>query len=159
MRDDPAPAPIVPDPPGHSNPGPEQAAMNGTTKEVPPGFSRNLPSPEGEALGRELARLIGPEIARVRREHPDLPGPCNTCAFKLGSIPNRCLSTVADALKCVMEHEPFMCHERYEGCDPDGKGGDPEGERLVCMGWMAAVSAGEPDRKPVEMPWPYMSGE
>ncbi len=97
---------------------------------------RNRPSPEGRALGTELARFADIEVAKLG---VDLR--CGTCAFRAGTIPNGCLPTVGDALKCAMEQEPpFLCHER---------------PGLHCAGWAAMVRDGQP----VQMPYPFSDEE
>ena len=91
----------------------------------------NRPSPEGRALGKELARFADQEVAKIG---VDLR--CRTCAFRAGTIPNGCLPTVGDALKCAMEKHPFECHER---------------PGLDCAGWMAMSSTGQV----AQMPYPF----
>ncbi len=80
----------------------------------------NVPSSEGELAGAELARRT-----------VFLPGvdPCHDCAFVKGTVPNRCLPTVVDALECVVGGEPFYCHHHAA----DGGGPAPP-----CAGWVAA---------------------
>lgn len=75
---------------------------------IPPGKVRNLPSAEGRIAGAKISALCDDAerskiIARPR---------CTTCAFRLGTIPNACLATVMDALKCAVEGRPFLCHEK-----------------------------------------------
>jgi hypothetical protein len=67
---------------------------------------RNLPSPEGAALGAELARFV--ETAQAK--NPDAPALCSGCAFRRGSTANQCAPTLMDAVKCLLEGEPFYCH-------------------------------------------------
>jgi hypothetical protein len=105
------------------------------------GHVRNLPSPEGEALGAELARLTAAGM-----QGRDFPEPCRSCAFRAGTVPNRCLATVGDALKCVMEQVPFYCHEQVEG--------EPT---VLCRGYAAAMSTLPVDAAPVELPWDFSS--
>lgn len=89
----------------------------------------NQPSPEGEMLGKEVARMTAAPLAMFRETFPDEPGPCSECAFVAGTVPNRCLATVANALKCAVEREPFYCH----------KGLADDGEPLrLCAGYVAA---------------------
>jgi hypothetical protein len=98
----------------------------------------NRPTPEGRALGDELARLVEPEIARLLTEHGQADLRCSSCAFRLGTAPNGCAGTLMDALKCALEGHPFFCHM---------------GERPVCFGWVAAavwMGAGT-----VKAPWPW----
>jgi hypothetical protein len=109
-------------------------------------ITRNRPSLEGAALGAQLARLTVSSIDVFRRRHGEPPEMCRSCAFRAGTVPNRCLPTVGDALKCVMEIEPFSCHE---GLDDDG-----EPTRL-CQGWAIAVLALPEGVRPHEMPWDY----
>jgi hypothetical protein len=112
-------------------------------------MTRNLPSPEGGELGAELARLTDLQLERLRAQFPDLPGPCQSCAFRAGTVPNRCATTVMDALECVAEMVPFYCHEDL---GEDGKPGS------LCRGYAAAISALPGDAGPVEMPWDRSNG-
>jgi len=63
----------------------------------------NKPTRDGFELGFYLARFAdrAPQIAER----------CFTCAFRQGTDPNGCAPTLMTALKCVMEGEPFYCHE------------------------------------------------
>jgi hypothetical protein len=111
-------------------------------------LTRNMPSPEGAELGAHLARLTAPEIEAYRAKFPGWPGPCASCAFRAGTVPNRCAQTVMDAVKCVAEREPFYCHE------PAARG--PDGEPTdLCRGWVIATASLPPDAEGGEMPWPY----
>jgi hypothetical protein len=81
-------------------------------------------TPEGKALGFNLVRITEPTIAALVNEgEPDER--CKSCAFRLGTVPNGCIQTQGDALKCVVEGVPFMCHQH------DRKG-------WTCHGWYAA---------------------
>lgn len=97
----------------------------------------NLPTPEGILLGEQTARMTDGAEAQLRRSLTSLPERCETCAFRLGTLPNGCPTTQMDALKCVMEHVPFNCHERPG----------------VCSGWLIATKAGGPERH--EAWWPF----
>lgn len=77
----------------------------------------NVPSAEGAAAGAELARLGGHHA-----------GCCDSCAFRLGTLPNRCPQTVLDALECVATGAPFLCHQSGKPCE----------------GWKAARSQSNP---------------
>jgi hypothetical protein len=103
---------------------------------------RNTPCPTGRAMGEQLDRFYNEELARLGL--PDAR--CGTCAFRAGTHPNGCLTTVADALRCVVERGPsFNCHERA----------DPEtGSPLMCVGFMVLAHSGM-GKPPVEMPWPF----
>ena len=68
----------------------------------------NLPTEDGAALGREMARLFDAE--------KDAPERCHDCAFRLGTTPNQSAPTLMDALKCVMEGVPFNCHVEEKPC-------------------------------------------
>ena len=108
---------------GPAQPGQDRPATN---------LVRNRPSLEGRALGAELARFADVEIAKLGT---DLR--CRSCAFRAGTVPNGCLPTVGDALKCSMEGVPFWCHER---------------SHLHCAGWAALC---DPTKEPVLMPYPF----
>lgn len=93
----------------------------------------NLPTPEGAALGREVARLAEVE----EQTHPELPKRCADCAFRLGTPPNQCAGTLMDALKCAIEGETFYCHLGVP------EGGEP---KRVCGGYVlfrGSAKAGE----------------
>lgn len=95
-------------------------------------------SAEAAELGKRLERMAELGAEKLADQGLEIPEPCGTCAFRAGSIPSQCDDTVLDALKCVLESRPFLCHEPREG------------ERLVdraCYGWMRArafaVAAGD----------------
>lgn len=96
----------------------------------PVGGTPNAPTPEGEALGIEMARLTENARPAFEAAHPDAPPPCDECAFIKGTIPNRCPSTLMNALKCVMEGEPFYCHKGVTY---------PECPKRLCGGYQIAV--------------------
>lgn len=108
---------------------------------------RNLPSPEGRALGEHLARFADVEEEKWRKEMGLVPVRCQSCAYRKGSYPNGCLSTVANALKCTMEREPFYCHHGMKLKQDT----DLQQPKSVCAGWLLMHRA-EP---PVEAPWPF----
>lgn len=81
-------------------------------------------TPEGRAAGEQLVRLTEPAIEMLAAEgEPDER--CRSCAFRLGTVPNGCAQTQLDALKCVVENIPFMCHQA-------------DRKSLPCHGWFAA---------------------
>lgn len=90
------------------------------------GFSRNVPTELGRAAGRELARFADEAAAR---HGADVYPRCHDCAFRLGTDPNGCESTVMTAIKCAAERETFYCHVRR----PEG------GPPVLCAGWIAMV--------------------
>jgi len=98
----------------------------------------NRPTPEGRMLGTQLARLADEAEAESITRFPDTRVRCRTCAFRAGTIPNGCLATVMDALKCVMEDIQFSCHEHTS---------EP------CMGWMEA--ANRVSSNPLQTPWDF----
>jgi hypothetical protein len=105
----------------------------------------NLPTPQGEELGRELARITKKEL---ERQSPGTPPPCDECAFVRGTIPNGCPSTLMDAVKCIVEGEPFYCHksvkptERPRVSDIASMSVDSEPAHL-CRGFAALMGAQE----------------
>ncbi len=112
-------------------------------------MTRNTPTPEGREAGAELARLIATAAPEHYARFPDDPDLCKSCAFRAGTQPNGCPSTVMDALKCVMEMSPFMCHEQP---DPQAEDARP------CMGWAIAMCSLGPDARPVDAPWEFSGG-
>jgi hypothetical protein len=102
----------------------------------------NRPTPEGIAIGKELARLTDRAEEANREKFPNAKERCGTCAYRLGTIPNGCAETVMDALKCALEFRTFMCHETMV------KGQCTK----VCTGWLILCSA---SRGKVEAPWSY----
>lgn len=98
----------------------------------------NDPSPEGEALGAILSRWVdaemdGPRILRPR---------CSDCAFLRGTGTNKVAGTLMNALKCVIEKEPFYCH--VERGVSNGK---------LCAGWEALIDAKGPRGS---TPWDFI---
>lgn len=105
----------------------------------------NRPSPEGERIGANLARLTENGLAILRRRFPKHAEPCQSCAFRRGTVPNRCLPTVSDALKCVIEKRDFMCHQSKD-C------------RGICTGYLIAMSVTE-NHPPINAPWQFSHEE
>lgn len=75
---------------------------------MPPSVSEkiNLPDLVGALMGISIASGI------------DQDKVCESCAFRLGSIPNQCSSTVNDVFYCAEGDSDFMCHENI---GDDGK--------------------------------------
>jgi hypothetical protein len=65
----------------------------------------NLPTPDGIEAGSHLDRFCQVEIGKGKRDER-----CWDCAFRATAIPNGCVPTVMDAIKCLAEDEPFHCH-------------------------------------------------
>jgi len=99
---------------------------------------------EGQTMG-----AISTRMAEVGRRHLELlglanveapalrGGMCTTCACQAGSVPNGCLQTQMDFLKCVIEGKPFLCH-----APRDGK---------LCAGWVRARASIGIRPPPVEL--------
>lgn len=109
--------------------------------------NRNRVSPEGRALGEQIARLTEPWVQRLAAQgEPDER--CKSCAFRAGTVPNGCLQTQMDVLKAVIEHTPFLCHQHNR------KG-------MPCHGWFAAqvaIRANEKTKGPMPVttcPWEF----
>lgn len=103
---------------------------------------RNRRTPEGEELGRELARMCDESEPRARLLMPELPPRCASCAFREGPhVANGSPETLMDALKCVMEKKTFGCHE-------------PARDGQPCSGW-AMMSIRAADLEPVAVPWDF----
>lgn len=91
-------------------------------------------SPQGKAMGASAARLA--ELGRQRLQALGLDNVqaptlrdamCKTCACQPGSVPNGCLQTQMDFLKCAAEGIPFRCHSPHDG--------------RLCTGWVRARAA------------------
>jgi hypothetical protein len=94
----------------------------------------NVPTPEGQMLGAELARLTDIEEERLRERFLKLHPRCDDCALRLGTGPNGCVSTLMDVVKCVAESVPFYCHKGAR---------DGDAPKRLCAGF--AVLAGFAD--------------
>ena len=78
-------------------------------------------SPAGQLLGKvstKLAQIGQPIItsivgdAKIPNVRDDM---CASCACRDGTVPNGCLQTQIDFLKCVLEPRPFLCHAPKNG--------------------------------------------
>jgi len=81
----------------------------------------NEPSVEGAELGRRVAEACDEQEAHDAERFPDRIPRCNDCAARLGTLPNQCLSTIADLLKCAGESLPFYCHKGLKSDDDTPK--------------------------------------
>jgi hypothetical protein len=68
--------------------------------------------------------LAGVKIART-----PLANMCSTCAYRLGTIPNQCLPTVADTTYALENTVQFMCHDALDEDDEPAS---------LCVGFAAA---------------------
>lgn len=74
------------------------------------GYDHKRCSPEGIAAGRRLVKLIQPALDKLELQgEPDER--CNSCAFRVDTVPNGCMQTQADAWKAGIEGTPFLCHQ------------------------------------------------
>lgn len=101
-------------------------------------------TPEGIALGKELARLCDVAEVEERKKFPNHAERCQTCAFRAGTLPNGDPITLMDATKCIIEMVPFMCHQYFN------KDGSP---RDMCAGY--ALLLGRRNSKPGKTPWDF----
>lgn len=94
------------------------------------------PSAHGRVLGAELT-TIADAMAPL---HPDIPERCATCAFRHGTFPNGCASTLSEALNCVIgaDPSPFHCHHGLK---------DGEGPMRLCSGYLLVNGAPFADLK------------
>lgn len=84
----------------------------------------NRPTPDGIEAGQNMVRLLFPPHVVEKFER------CKSCAFRAGTIPNGCASTILTAIECVRTGERFYCHE-YK---------DEQGENSrLCGGWLQAT--------------------
>jgi hypothetical protein len=89
----------------------------------------NRPTTEGWALGKALAEMADDGEPTTRLAFPAHKPRCKSCAFTSGTLPNGCPETVLDAVGCIVEEIPFMCHQYF---DDDGNSSD------FCAGWLFA---------------------
>ncbi|WP_286554367.1 hypothetical protein [Variovorax sp. J22G40] len=114
-----------------------------TMPAVPAAYDHKRVTPEGRALGAELARLTETKVAEMAAAgEPDER--CKTCAFRAGTVPNGCPQTLMDAVKCIVEQQPFYCHVNTYA----------DGSESVCAGWLA-THWGAGDRPPGRVPWNF----
>lgn len=96
--------------------GPVKVPWEHPTPATPETGIRNVPTPEGRALGAELARMADAEEARFTALDPSIPPRCADCACRAGTRANGCGPSLMSLLKCVMEGTPFDCHLREGLC-------------------------------------------
>ena len=94
----------------------------------------NRPTPEGRALGAQMARLCDGELKGKDDAR------CGTCAFRAGDhLANNSAETLMTALQCAMERTPFWCHEAD----------------MPCAGWLTMRF---PAARTVTAPWDAVEG-
>jgi hypothetical protein len=99
-------------------------------------------TPESQQLGAMIASMADKASVQLAAQgEPDER--CVSCAFRAGTAPNQCGDTLLDAIKCVVEREPFFCHV---------KKGWP------CHGWFAAAVATKDMPKQIA-PFPFSHEE
>lgn len=89
-------------------------------------------TPAGKLLGKVSSRLakIGRQVIESIGADGKIPNVrddvCPSCACREGTVPNGCLQTQSDFLKCVSESppRPFLCHAPHNG--------------LICRGFIYA---------------------
>ena len=105
---------------------------------------RNRTTPEGQELGSHMARFCDEAEPRARLKAPDILPRCASCAFREGPhLANGSPETQMTALKCVLEGEPFRCHDVHR-----------EGD--ICSGWLMLHLGG--DGKTMTAPWDFVGG-
>lgn len=100
-------------------------------------------TPEGIAMGKQLARLCDVAEAEQRKRFPNQASRCQSCAFRAGTLPNGDPVTLMDAVKCLVEQVPFMCHQVFD------KAGNPT---EMCAGYAMMLSA---KAKRGSVPWEF----
>lgn len=87
----------------------------------------NEPSPEGAELGARVAAMCDEQEAHDADQFPNRMPRCIDCAARLGTLPNQCLPTLGDLLKCAGESIPFYCHK--------GLKSDEDQPKRLCTGF------------------------
>lgn len=101
------------------------------------GLRKNEPSEVGREFGSYLAAYTEAAIADMEGRGEQVPERCRSCAFRQGTYPNGCSETVATALNCVLNSEPFYCHQKV-----DKATGEPSD---YCAGYLIGIGALETD--------------
>ena len=103
---------------------------------------RNKPCELGKALGKNMAKFADHAEQEWREQMGFIPLRCLSCAFRAGTFANGCLTTQADANKCVLERIPFFCHHKSNGFV----------NLSICAGYL--LLAGK-ESEPVKVPWEF----
>ena len=92
-------------------------------------MAHNRVTKEGQQMGQNASRLSDLGFTRLQKmglHAVDAPrlrkDMCETCACRLGTVPNGCLQTQMDFLKSAVEGKPFFCHSPSNGS--------------LCTGWV-----------------------
>lgn len=110
-------------------------------KNAEPQFGPNRPCAQGAEIGESLARIY--DVAVAANQGRAFAEPCKTCAYRRGTVPNRCLETVMDATKSTVEGRRFMCHQSFD------RAGEPT---ETCAGWLLTQTIPMPI---ATVPWDY----
>jgi hypothetical protein len=95
----------------------------------------NEPTRDGFEMGYYMARWADKEES-AGGKLANGSERCATCAFRQGTYPNGSPVTQMDAMKCVLEGTPFLCHE----------------EAKPCAGWALLRRAND---EKVKVPWGF----
>jgi hypothetical protein len=105
-------------------------------RKIDPTKDQSRVSPEGQEAGRMMAALAEHSI----KKHIGLADKrCATCAFRVGAVPNGCVQTMSDVVKCIVELREFNCH--YD-------------KNRRCEGYKA-VMLDRKDLPPGQTPWEF----
>ncbi len=103
----------------------------------------NKPTELGWEAGKHIARFYDVEFAKQKEVFPNQKDKrCGSCAFREGTIPNGCESSIMDALKCVIEMKEFGCHEAERNC----------------FGWLILATSIPEDFPLKEVRWEFSEG-
>lgn len=100
----------------------------------------NNPSNAGWQLGSEIARLT----EATMKDDNVRDGRCATCAFRAGTNANGSLGTLANAIKCAVEDDVFLCHEYNDHVNGP------------CRGWV--IMHKHMKNSDIKIPWDYIEG-
>lgn len=106
---------------------------------------RNKPTELGRSFGKNIARFCEERIKKYAGTGMAVPQRCGTCAFREGTVPNGCETTVWDAMKCALEGKVrFMCHEHRRDDEPP-----------ICAGYLLLANEGNPTTIKPEYDFPF----
>jgi hypothetical protein len=79
------------------------------SNEADPTQNHRRVSPEGKAMGATIALMYDKAFKKLRLSDTQ-DRRCKSCAFRKGTVPNGCVQTMMDVIKCLAEGHPFCCH-------------------------------------------------